>query len=540
LADEMVAFANANGGIILCGVTDQGQIQGMSPEQMKALDHLLVEVSTDAVKPSLRINVYHRELDDGAFILVQVPRGDAVHERSGRAFIRVGATKRLLDGDERLRLAQKRAQSRYIWFDKQVVPQTGFETLEERLLESFLSVAGATDPRRGLMNLRLLAQDEAGVDRATVAGVLLCTQSPQQWLPQAAVVATHYRGDDRASDQLDSQEITGPLPTQITDAVKFVVRNMRVSARKMPERENLPQYSVDAVFEAVVNAVAHRDYSMRSRRIRLSMFKNRLEIDSPGQLPNGMTIEGMEASQATRNEVIASVFGRIPVGDVPGADRRLYLMERRGDGVSIILKKTQETAGLLPEYKVVDESSLVLSIPAAKLELIPAKATVTVHSGGTPLPEVDVLVLFPNKTWQQATTDKAGEAAFDLYTTHLPMTVYAAAPGYAAGLKREWRPNEGGLLLELSPVQSGGAAIFSQATGYIPGLRGRLNPILDTSDRTYLYADNIAIEEGRQQPVAFRFGKSMRLTDAFGAELSVTIVDITGRSALVEYRSFNP
>jgi len=315
---------------------------------------------------------------------------------------------------------------------------------------------------------------------------------------------------------------------------------MRVSARKMPERENLPQYSVDAVFEAVVNAVAHRDYSMRSRRIRLSMFKNRLEIDSPGQLPNRMTIEGMEASQATRNEVIASIFGRIPVGDVPGTDRRLYLMERRGDGVSIILKKTQETAGLLPEYKVVDESSLVLSIPAAKLELIPAKATVTVHSGGTPLPEVDVLVLFPNKTWQQATTDKAGEAAFDLYTTHLPMTVYAAAPGYAAGLKREWRPNEGGLLLELSPVQSGGAAIFPQATGHLPGLRGRLNPILDTSDRTYLYADNIAIEEGRQQPVAFRFGKSMRLTDAFGAELSVTIVDITGRSALVEYRSFNP
>ncbi len=540
LANEMVAFANANGGIVLCSVTDQGQIQGMSPEQMKTLDHLLVEVSTDAVEPSLRINVYHRELDNRAFILVQVPKGDAVHECSGKAFIRVGATKRPLDGDERLRLAQKRAQSRYIWFDEQVVPETGFETLDERLWESLLSMVGVKDPRRGLMNLRLLAQDEAGVDRATVAGVLLCTQSPQQWLPQSAVVATHYRGYDRASDQLDSQEITGPLPTQIADAVKFVVRNMRVSARKMPERENLPQYSVDAVFEAVVNAVAHRDYSMRSRRIRLSMFKNRLEIDSPGQLPNGMTIEGMEASQATRNEVIASVFGRIPVGDVPGADRRLYLMERRGDGVSIILKKTQETAGLLPEYKVVDESSLVLSIPAAKLELIPAKATVTVHSGGTPLPEIDVLVLFPNKTWQQATTDEAGEAAFDLYTTHLPMTVYAAAPGYAAGLKREWRPNEGGLLLELSPVQSGGAAIFPQDTGHLPGLRGRLNPILDTSDRTYLYADNIAIEEGRQQPVAFRFGKSMRLTDVFGAELSVTIVDITGRSALVEYRSFNP
>ena len=540
LADEMAAFANANGGVLLCGVTDDGQIQGLSQGQMAALDRLLVEVSTDAVEPALRIDVHHRTLDDKALVLVQVSRGDAVHERSGRAFIRVGATKRRLDGDERLRLAQRRAQSRYLWFDKQMVPQTGFETLAERLWEPLLSVSGAADPRRGLMNLRLLAQDESGVDRATVAGVLLCTQAPDDRLPQATIVATHYRGRDRASGQLDAQEISGPLPVQIADAVKFVVRNMRVAARKLPEREDLPQYSVAAVFEAVVNAVAHRDYSMSSRRIRLSLFQDRLEIDSPGQLPNGMTIEGMDASQATRNEVIASVFGRIPVGDVSGANHRRYLMERRGDGVSIILKETQEAAGMLPEYKVVDESSLVLTIPAAKLELIPADATVTVHSEGAPLPGVEVLALFPNKTWQRATTNQVGEAALDLYTTHLPMTVYAAAPAYAAGLERAWRPHQGGLLLELDRLPSGGAAIFPQATGHLPGLHGRLNPKRDSSDRTYLYADNIAIEEGRQQPVPFRLGKPMRLTDAFGTEMSVTIVDIIGRSALLEYRPLRP
>ena len=435
-------------------------------------------------------------------------------------------------------LAQNRAQSRYLWFDKQIVPDTGFETLSDRLWEPLLSVAGATDPRRGLMNLRLLARDEAGVDRATVAGVLLCAQSPQDWLPHATIVATHYRGQDRASGQLDAQEIVGPLPVQVADAVKFVVRNMRVAARKLPEREDVPQYSTAAVFEAVINAVAHRDYSMSSRRIRLSMFKNRLEVDSPGQLPNGMTIEGMDTSQATRNEVIASVFGRIPVGDVPGTNHRGYLMERRGDGVSIILNETREATGVLPQYRVVDESSLVLS--TARLELSPADATVTVHSEGEPLPGVEVLALFPNKTWQKATTDQAGEAALDLYTTHLPMTVYAAAPGYAAGLEREWLPSQGGLLMELDLLPNGGAAIFPQGTGHLPGLRGRLNPIRDASDRTYLYADNIAIEEGRQQPVHFRPGKSMRLTDAFGAELSVIVVDIIGRSSLVEYRSLRP
>ena len=540
LADELGAFANADGGVMLCGVADDGTIQGMSREQMAALDHLLVEVSTQSVEPPLRIEVHHRELDGKAFVLVGVPRGEALHERSGRAFVRVGATKRRLRRDESLRLAQNRAQSRYLWFDKQVVPETGFGTLNERLWEPLLSVAGATDPRRGLMNLRLLAQDDAGVDRATVAGILLCAPSPEDWLPQAAIAATHYRGLDRASGQLDAQEIVGPLPVQIADAVQFVVRNMRVAARKTPEREDVPQYSSAAVFEAVVNAVAHRDYSMSSRRIRLSMFKDRLEIDSPGPLPNGMTIEGMDASQATRNEVIASVFGRIPVGNVAGSGHRRYLMERRGDGVSIIREETREATGVLPEYEVVDESSLVLRIPAAKLELVPADATVTVHSGGEPLPGIEVLALFPNKTWVRATTDGAGEAALDLYTTHLPMTVYAAGPGYGAGLEQVWTPSQGGLLLELEPLASGGAAIFAQSTGHIPGLRGRLNPIRDASDRTYLYADNVAIDEGRQQPVPFRPGKPLRLTDAHGAELSVTIVDIVGRSALVEYRPFEP
>ncbi len=536
LADELGAFANADGGVLLCGVSDDGRIQGMSRKQMEAVDRLLVEVGTNSIRPALRIRVYHRELDGRAFVLVEVPRGDAVHERDGRAFIRVGSSKRRLDHDERLRLAQRRAQSRYLWFDRQVVPQTGFETLGERLWEPLLSVSGAVDPRRGLLNLRLLAQDEAGRLRATVAGVLLCARSPQDWLPQAAIVATHYRGEDRASGQLDAQEIVGPLPVQIADAVKFVVRNMRVAARKAPQREDMPQYSTAAVFEAVVNAVAHRDYSISSRRIRLSMFRDRLEIDSPGPLPNGMTLDGMEASQATRNEVIASVFGRIPVGDIPGSNHRGYLMERRGDGVSIIHKETRETAGAPPEYHVVDGSNVVLSIPAARLELVPADATVTVHSGGAPLVGVEVLALFPNKTWRRATTDEVGEAVLDLYTTNLPMTVYAAAPGYAAGLQREWRPHRGGLLLELGPLPSGGAVIFPQDTGHLPGLRGRLNPIRDTSDRTYLYADNVSIEEGRQQPVPFRLGKALRLVDAHGAELSVTIVDIVGRSALVEYR----
>ena len=540
LADEMIAFANANGGVLLLGVADDGRLQGISKAQMPALSDLVVEVSADSIEPALRVDVHHRELDHKAFVMVAVPKGDALHERRGRSWIRVGASKRRLTGDERMRLAQTRAQARILWFDRQAVPGTGFETLSERLWGQLLSVSGASDPIRGLTNMRLLARDEADALRATVAGLLLCAKMPQEWLPHAAITATHYRGRDRASDQLDAQEIAGPLQSQIADGMKFVARNMRVVARKSPARENIPQYSTAAVFEGLVNAVAHRDYSISSRRVRLSMFADRLEIDTPGQLPNGMTIESMDASQATRNEVITSVFGRILVGDVPGSAHRAFLMERRGDGVAIIFRETQETAGVRPTYSLVGESSLVLRIPAAKLHPTPAQATVAVHSAGEPLPGIDVVVLFPNKTWRQGKTDEVGEVAFELHSTHLPMTVYAAAPGYAAGLQRDWIPQQGGLLLPLERLPTGGSAIFPSATGHLPGLAGRLNPQRDTSDRTYLYADNIAIEQGQQQPVHFRFGRPMRLTDAFGIDRSVTIVDIVGRTSLLEYRPFEP
>ena len=215
-------------------------------------------------------------------------------------------------------------------------------------------------------------------------------------------------------------------------------------------------------------------------------------------------------------------------------DRR-YFMERRGDGVPIIRRETWELCGKLPEYRVIDDSEVLLVIPAARWERSAARAVVSVRSGGRPLSGADLLVLFPNKTWKHATTDGAGEAAVDLHTTDLPMTVFASASGHAAHAERDWVPCERALAIELDALPEGGSVIFPEATGHLPGLKGRLNPIRDTHDRTYLYASNIAIDEGRQQPVHFRPGEELRLTDAEGSELRVRIVDIVGRSALVEY-----
>ena len=536
-ADEIAAFANATGGVVLAGVADDGNVIGMSRAQIANLDALLVEASTDTIKPPVRICTHHKELSGGKLVLLaEVPESDLVHESPGGIYIRVGASKRLMGGDERLRLAQRRSQARFLWFDKQPVPETGFKTLAEALWKPLLSAEGAAEPEAALGKLALLDDDdEAGVLRATVAGVLLCTPNPEQWLPNACITATRYRSGDRASGQIDAQEITGPLNEQIAGAVAFAARNMQVAARKDPARSDLPQYSEKALFEALVNAVVHRDYSIRGSNIRLSMFDDRLEIHSPGSLPNNLTVESMASRQSTRNEALTSVLARMPVGGTRGGGDRRYYMERRGDGVPIIRRETWELCGKYPEYRVVDDSEVLLVIPAATQERSPARTVISVRSDGRSSPGADLLFLFPNKTWKRATTDEQGEAAVDLHTTQLPMTVFASAPGYAAHLERDWTPSERALAIDLTVLPEGGSVIFPEATGHLPGLKGRLNPIRDTHDRMYLYASNIAIDEGKQQPVYFTPGEELQLTDAEGTELRVRIVDIVGRSALVEY-----
>ena len=106
---------------------------------------------------------------------------------------------------------------------------------------------------------------------------------------------------------------------------------------------------------------------------------------------------------------------------------------------------------------------------------------------------------FPNRTWVKARTDDGGEARVQLYATHLPMTVFAARDGLEATVLYNWRPAERALALDLPALPGGGSAIFSEAVGELPGIEGTLNPIRDTLDRTYLYASNIAINEGQLQ-----------------------------------------
>ena len=536
LADELAAFANGRGGVVLLGVTDAGKVQEMTRAELDALETAVVDLCRNKIKPPIEVDIRRFLIEPGKPILsIEVEAGYAQHDSPGGAYRRIGSSKQRMSSDERLRLAQSRSQARFLWFDKQPVPGTGFRTLDEALWKPMLDAEGRLEPRRGLAKLALLTSEAEDGAEATVAGILLCSRAPEQWLPNACITATHYRGTDRSSEQLDAQVITGPLQRQVADTMKFVQRNMRVGAHKSPGRVDLPEYSLEAVFEAVVNGVVHRDYAIRGSRIRLSMFADRLEINVPGSLPNNLTISDLSARQSTRNEAVVSVLARLPVAEIPGSRNRIFFMERRGSGVPIIMRETQALSGKPPEYGLLADSDLFLTLPAAPTTANPRTVSITVEEGGAGIAGAQVVVMYPNGVRAAGTAGEDGVAVLDLYSTELPVIVLAAAAGHASCAEL-WDASFGSLSVALPPLPRGGSLILPDGSGRLPALRGFLRVREDDVGRATISGD-LVIEDGAPQPVHFTRGEELRVRDEDGNQLLVRVAELFSPAAVIEYRA---
>ena len=370
-ADELAAFANARGGTVVLGVDDKTrEIQGIPLDSLDVVERWAHEICNDSVDPALDADIYKVELEgsDGRpvpVIRMEIPRSDFVHQSPGGFFRRIGSSKRKMATEILARLLQARSRSRMIRFDESVVSNTAPGELDYALTHRFLREAfiGEGVTEEGARKLHVVANDDDGVPRLTLAGVLLCTRKPQRWLPHAYVQAVSYAGERTDAEyQTDARDIVGPLDEQVAEALHFVRRNMLVRATKSTARVERPQFSERAVFEALVNAVAHRDYSMTGARVRLHMFGDRLELYVPGALANTLTPDSMHLRQSSRNELIVSLLARCPA---PTGLGRLNLMDRRGDGLPIIRKETRSLSGRYPEYTIIDDSEMQLVIPAA-------------------------------------------------------------------------------------------------------------------------------------------------------------------------------
>ncbi len=367
LADEIAAFANARGGVILIGVDDNREIVGLDRQALDKAEKTVVEICQDSIDPILLIFTEKLRIDDKNLLKIEVPRSLFVHKTANGYFIRQGSSKREMPTEQLARLFQTRSQARIIAFDEQFVPNTDKDTLSKDLYQRFITEGATADEIEDLLLKRRLLVKEDGQNRASVAGVLMCHETPHEYLYNSFIQAVFYLSKEKdANHQLDAQDFKGPLDQQIIDAMRFVKRYNAVAARKDMGRIDYPEYSMRAVFEAIVNAVVHRDYSRTASKIRLFMFDDRLELYSPGALANTLTVENLRYSQATRNELLARLLSEITLDDDLGRQVvRRHFLERRGEGVGIILNESETLSGKTPVYEVFDEE-LRLTIFAAK------------------------------------------------------------------------------------------------------------------------------------------------------------------------------
>ena len=379
IADEIAAFSNARGGVLLLGIHDKTrEVLGIPVDRLDDVEAMVRQACEDSINPPAtlvieRINLPDIDGADKAILRLDIPKSLSVHESPGGYCHRVGSSKRKIPPDQLSRLFQHRSQAGLIQFDESLVPSATLDDLDQQLWSRFALQWSQDTEEVMLSKMAMASQDEEKVWRPTVAGILLACLKPERFLPNAYVQAVAYQGktistEAEAAYQRDEQDITGPVDQQIFGTCDFVEKNMFKPARKGlgGGRQDIPQFDMEAVFEAVTNAVAHRDYSMTGSKIRLRLFDDRLELYTPGMLSNTMKVESLSGRQSTRNEAIASQLARCPIERDYIQSRRTHIMDKRGEGVHIILSKSKELSGKTPEYCMIDESELLLTIHATE------------------------------------------------------------------------------------------------------------------------------------------------------------------------------
>lgn len=262
--------------------------------------------------------------------------------------------------------------------DAAAVEGATMDDLDRELLTGWLSRVRATTLGRSaalsdeelMANRRVVSPDAEGVLRPTVAGIMALGFCPQQFFPRANVVLTAYptpkkgevgRAGERFSDSVD---IDGPIPVMVVDAVRAASRNMKHGAIvKGALRENVPDYPLAAVREAVANALMHRDYSPDAlgTPVMVDLYPDRLELSNPGGLFGSLTVErlGQRGATASRNQFLARILEDVPYSDVDGRVGRV--VENRGSGYPTINRELEQALMPAPIAKsTLDEFVLIM------------------------------------------------------------------------------------------------------------------------------------------------------------------------------------
>ncbi len=338
IGETLVALANAHGGALLLGVSAAGQVSGLAAPQVTENQAVAAALMAD---PPLVLPLPELVQVEGRDVcVVHVPPGlSQVYSIKGQYVTRDGKENRTLSTAELRMLLIARGEAH---FKSSVAPGAGRADLDDSLVQRYLDrLAGltATSMSAALLTRGCLKATPQGDYVPTFAGLMLFGSNPQQYLPSAEIIAVRYAGTTMG-DEFVRDDIRGTLPEQIRRAEAFISANMRRGMRiRGFTREEVAEYPLAVAREAVVNAVGHRDYSLRGDSIRLLMFSDRMEIYSPGRLPGHVTLDNLINERFSRNEVIVQILSD------------LGFIERLGYGIDRMIAAMQESDLPAPRFE---------------------------------------------------------------------------------------------------------------------------------------------------------------------------------------------
>lgn len=338
LGNLMVGFANGEGGLIVIGIRD-GRIEGVAGAGKRMNEWR--QAALDFTEPPVRhkfelIECTNADGQPDHIVVIEVESSERAHENNrGETYFRVGDENRRLGALEAQELRYDKGDST---FDGTAVADADLSDLDPALIDRYLRRVGARASAEVVLPARGLAAERDGLPRPTVAGLLVFGRAPQTAFPEASLRLLRYRGSSRETGTRGNvtrdRRLEGPIVAQI-DAARQLLRRWLPPAIRL-EREGrfvrstlIPQF---VWLEAIVNAVTHRSYSIGGDHVRVELFDDRLEVESPGRLPGLVRLDNIRSTRFARNPRVARALSDLGYGRElgEGVNRMFEEMSRAG------------------------------------------------------------------------------------------------------------------------------------------------------------------------------------------------------------------
>ena len=320
IAEEMIAFSNSKGGTILIGIEDKkGTIYGLDYQQLQTYSITIAQIAHDNVKPQVFLFTEVVSIPtmegDKKVLVIEVSEGvnKPYKDNNGTIWIKQGPDKRrLTDNNEQIRLFQ---QSGLLYIDEMIVPDTSMDDVDNSKVEKYMEVIqkGETEPLIEINDIFLTNLNILKAGRLTLSGLLVFGKDPQKYRPAFCVKAVSFFGDNIGDSYYrDSRDITGTVPELYDHGMLFFMQNLKhVQKGQNFNKPGILEISDIALAELLQNALLHRDYS-KNAPVRLMIFDNRIEIVSPGCLPNSLTVDNIKlGNAAVRNNLLVSYCSKL-------------------------------------------------------------------------------------------------------------------------------------------------------------------------------------------------------------------------------------